>query len=245
VVKDFSLKKMPGHPTLTADPLVDKIYNIIEDNIITMHLPPESPLTEENIARVLGVSRSPVREALTRLESSGLVVRKIGKGRVVASFTEQEIIDNYEVWEIIESSAGGLACLAARDADYEKIDDVLNQMKGLTGAGDDFYLYRQLNYRFHAAMVNPCPNKALVKIYETVLKPIAWCWNLGMLWQRTISHSYSEHEKIFKAYRQRDRPAYETLTRRHIREAAERFCKENAKRKIPADAGRSAIDESP
>jgi DNA-binding GntR family transcriptional regulator len=65
-VKDFSLKKMPGHPTLTADPLVDKIYSIIADNIITLHLPPESQLTEDNIARVLGVSRSPIREAAGR-----------------------------------------------------------------------------------------------------------------------------------------------------------------------------------
>jgi DNA-binding GntR family transcriptional regulator len=232
-VEETFLKKMAGQAPLTADLLVNRIYSILEDNIIKMTLPPESKLTEEDIARILGVSRSPVREALMRLENSGLVVRKIGKGRVVASFTEKEVVENYEVWEMIEIFAGGLACISAQDPDYAKIEEVLSQMKRSSTTEDDFYLYRNLNYRFHSNMVNPCPNKALVRIYENALKPIDWCWNLSMLWQRTISNSYSEHEQIFDAYRRRDRTAYEKLVRQHIRDASERFCKEYSGRKNP------------
>ncbi len=104
---------MAEQPPLTADLLVRKIYSLLEENIISMALLPESKLVEDNIARALGVSRSPVREALMQLENAGLVVRQTGKGRVVASFTEREVIDNYEVWEMIESYTGGLACLTA------------------------------------------------------------------------------------------------------------------------------------
>jgi DNA-binding GntR family transcriptional regulator len=224
---------MAGQPPLTTDLLVNKIYNILEDNIINMTLPPGSKLAEENIARVLGVSRSPVREALMRLENSGLVVRKIGKGRVVASFMEQDVIDNYEIWEMIEGFAGGRACLSAQDQDYAAIEEILNQMKTSAGTGDDFYLYRQLNYQFHSHMVKPCPNKALVRMYENALKPIDWCWNLSMLWQRTISNSYSEHEQIYDAYRRRDRTTYEKLVQKHIRDASERFRREYSRRKNP------------
>jgi DNA-binding GntR family transcriptional regulator len=235
-MKEHFLNKMAGHPPLTAELLVNKIYGILEENIINMTLPPESNLAEENIARILGVSRSPVREALMRLENSGLVVRKTGKGRVVTSFTEQEVIDNYEIWEMVEGFAGGLACLSARDPDYEGIEETLIQMKASTGTENDFYRYRQLNYRFHSQMVRPCPNKALVRLYENALKPIVWCWNLSMLWQRTISNSHSEHEAIFSAYRRRDRVAYEKLVRKHIRDASERFRREYSTRKNPGAA---------
>jgi len=230
-VQENFLRKMARLPPLKADLLVNKIYNILEDNIINTTLQPESKLTEENIARVLGVSRSPVREALMRLENSGLVVRKIGKGRVVTSFTEQEVVENFQIWEMMESFVGGLACLSVRDPDYTKIEEVLNQMKTFTGTGDDFYIYRQLNYRFHSGMIAPCPNKALVKLYENALKPISWCWNLGILWQWTIFDSYSEHKKIYAAYRRRDRTTYEKLVRKHIRDASERFRREYSRRK--------------
>lgn len=225
------LKKMAEQPPLTADLLVRKIYSILEENIIGMALLPESKLVEDNIARVLGVSRSPVREALMQLENSGLVVRKTGKGRVVASFTEQEVIDNYDVWEMIESYTGGLACLTATEEDFRKIEAVLDQMKGLTSVEGEFSNYRHLNYSFHYRMIAPCSNRALIRMYENALKPIQWCWNLSIFWQRDFSRSYGEHDELLAVYRKRDRAQYETLARKHIHDASERFRKEYARRK--------------
>lgn len=236
MVENF-LKKMAEQPPLTPDPLVRKIYNLLEENIITMTLPPESRLAEENIARVLGVSRSPVREALMQLENAGLVVRKTGKGRVVAGFTEREIIDNYQVWEMIESFAGGLACLAASEEDFSKIAEVLERMKVLSGSEGDLRLYRELNYTFHYLMIAPCENKALVRMFENALKPIKWCWNLSILWQQDLDRSYAEHEEMLQAYQKRDRQRYETLVRRHISDASKRFRSEYARRKAAGEQG--------
>jgi DNA-binding GntR family transcriptional regulator len=123
------LKKMAEQPPLTADLLVRKIYARLEENIMSMNLPPGSKLIEDNIAQVLGVSRSPVHEALMQLENAGLVVRKDGKGRVVAGYSEKEIIDNYQVWEMIESYTGGLACLTADENDFLKVEKILNQIR--------------------------------------------------------------------------------------------------------------------
>ena len=228
--KEF-LKKMAEQPPLTADLLVRKIYTVLEENIISMNLPPDSKLVEDNIARVLGVSRSPVREALMQLENAGLVVRKDGKGRVVAGFSEREIIDNYQVWEMIEGYAGGLACLTADENDIRKIEEILEQMKNLPGEDGILPEYRRLNYSFHRNMVLPCGNKSLIRMYENALKPIKWCWNLSILWKHDLSRSYGEHRQILDAYRQRDRAAYERLVRTHIGEAAERMWKEYARRK--------------
>ena len=228
--KEF-LKKMAEQPPLTADLLVHKIYTVLEENIISMSLPPDSKLVEDNIARVLGVSRSPVREALMQLENAGLVVRKDGKGRVVAGFSEREIIDNYQVWEMIEGYAGGLACLTAAESDFRKVEEILEQMENLPGEDGLLPEYRRLNYSFHYNMVLPCRNKMLIRMYENALKPIRWCWNLSILWKHDLSRSYGEHRQILDAYRHGDRAEYERLVRNHIGEAAERMWKEYARRK--------------
>jgi DNA-binding GntR family transcriptional regulator len=229
--KNF-LEKMAEIPPLTSDLLVNKIYTILEENIISMTLSPETKLVEDNIARVLGVSRSPVREALMQLENAGLVVRKGGKGRVVVSFTEQEVIDSFEVREMIESYAGGLACLAAQEEDLRKIEDVLNQMKAFSGGTRGLIAYFKLNYDFHYRMIAPCPNKPLIRMFENALKPIKWCWNLNVPWHYgPISSAYDRHRQLFDVYRVRDREAYERLVRIHIHEASVNFLNEYAKRK--------------
>lgn len=227
--QDF-LKKMAEQPPLTADLLVRKIYTILEENILSMSLPPDSKLVEENIAKVLGVSRSPVREALIQLENAGLVVRKDGKGRVVAGFSEQEIIDNYQVWEMVEGFAGGLACLTATEEDFRAIEETLEQMRGLSDSAGDRAEYRRLNYSFHNSMVLPCRNKLLIKMYENALKPIRWCWNLSILWKHDLDRSFGEHHRIIAAYRKRDRQAFEQLVRQHIATAAERMWTEYCRR---------------
>jgi DNA-binding GntR family transcriptional regulator len=224
-------KKIAGNATLKVDLLVNKIYSFLEDNIINMTLPPGSKLVEDNIAQTLGVSRSPVRVALIHLEHSGLVIRKSSKERVVASFTEHDIIDKFEIWGMIEGYAGGLGCLSAQDQDYILIEELLNQMKVATD-NNDLYLCRQLNGKFHSQMVYPSPNKALIDMYENALKPIRWCWNLSMFWPREIANSYSEHEQIYHAYKQRDQAAYEMLVRKHIQNGSERFRKEYLRRKV-------------
>jgi DNA-binding GntR family transcriptional regulator len=229
--KNF-LEKMAETPPLTADLLVNKIYTILEENIISMTLSPETKLVEDNIARVLGVSRSPVREALMQLENAGLVIRKGGKGRVVVSFTEQEVIDSYEVREMIESYAGGLACLTAQEEDLRKIEDILNQMKTFSDGMSDSIAYLKLNYDFHYMMIAPCPNKPLIRMFENALKPIKWCWNLNVAWQYgPTSSAYDRHRELFDIYQARDREAYEKRVRMHIQDASMRFRKVYAKRK--------------
>jgi len=225
------VKMMASQPPLTADLLVQKIYTLLEENIINMVLPPESKLVEENIARALGVSRSPVREVLIQLENAGLVVRRAGKGRVVASFTEQELINNYQVWEMAESYTCGLACLTATEEDFRKIAEILEQMGKLSGSEEDFRAYRLLNYRFHSQMAAPCPNKTLIRIYENALKPVRWCWNLSLLWKGDVTSSYEEHREVFDAYRTRNRKAFEKLVRKHCQAASARFRKEYTRRK--------------
>jgi DNA-binding GntR family transcriptional regulator len=231
------LEQMVEIPPLINNSLVTRIYSILEEKIINMTLPPDTKLVEENIAKVLGVSRSPVRDALMQLENVGLVVRRGGKGRVVVSFTEEEVINSYEVREMIESFAGGLACLEAKEEDFNKIEKVLKQMEAFSGGTKDMLAYLNLNYEFHYSLIAPCPNKLLLQMLENALKPIRWCWNLNMAWEYAPPASACDrHRALFDLYRTRDREAYEKLARMHIQDSSVEFRNKYAKRKGKKDS---------
>jgi DNA-binding GntR family transcriptional regulator len=231
-MNDNFLEQMAEVPPLTNLSMVAKIYCILEEKIISGVLSPDTKLVEDNIAKVLGVSRSPVRDALMRLENAGLVVRGGAKGRVVASFTEHEVIESYEIREMIESFSGGLACLEAKEADFCRVEEILQQMEDFTRNGEDAISLLNLNYDFHYLLISPCPNKQLLRMFENALKPIKWCWNLNASWRNSPSSSaYLRHRKLFEIYRKRDREAYEKLARSHIHDSAIEFRKEYVKRK--------------
>lgn len=231
-MNDQFIEKMAEIPPLTNLSLVAKIYGILEEKVISGALPPETKLVEDNIAKVLGVSRSPVRDALIRLENAGLAVRRGAKGRVVASFTEQEVSESYEIREMIESFAGGLACLEATEEDHRRVEEVLRQMDAFPGQGDDSLSFLDLNYRFHYLLIAPCPNQQLLRMFENALKPIKWCWNLNASWRSRPSANVSQrHRTLFEIYRQRDREAYERLARAHIHDSAVEFGNEYVSRR--------------
>ena len=231
------LEKMVEISPLITNSLVTRIYSILEEKIINMTLPPDTKLVEEDIAKVLGVSRSPVREALMRLENVGLVVRRGGKGRVVVSFTEEEVINSYEVREMIESFAGGLACLKAKEEDFNRIEKILKQMEAFSGGTKEAHTYFNLNYDFHYSLIAPCPNKLLLQMLENALKPIRWCWNLNMaLEYGPPTSACDRHRALFNLYRTRDREAYEKLARIHIHDSAVEFRKKYASRKVKTDS---------
>ncbi|UCF55857.1 MAG: GntR family transcriptional regulator [Deltaproteobacteria bacterium] len=209
---------------------MEKVYTLLEENIINMTLPPGDNLVEEDIARSLDISRSPVREALVRLETACLV-RKSKKGRVVASITEADIINNYEIWEMMESFAGGLASQVATVKDLGEIERILGEMKSVTNRDDSFPRYRDLNYQFHYHLVAPCPNQPLVQLYENALKRIHWCYNLSISWHQDLVVSYSEHTKIFEAYRAKQHESFEKRVRAHIRKALKRLRIEYSKKR--------------
>ena len=226
-MNNSSLNIITDKPIKTES-LADKVYKIIEKNIINMTLKPGSTLSEDEVANALNISRSPVREALLKLEHVGLVNKK-PNGRIVAKITEKEIINNYEIWEMVEGFAGTLACRNAEQKDYEVIHNILLKMEELESEEkiDD---YRELNNQFHLSLVKPCPNRHLVKMHVNALNKIHWCYNYSISWSSDIMSSSKYHHDIYNAYKEKQYDKLEKLIRKHIRDACSRFQKEFEKK---------------
>ena len=209
---------------LSVESLVDQIFNIIETNIIEGKLKPRSLLSEDKLARVFGTSRSPVREALLRLENVGLVVRTDQNRKIVAPLSVELAEEYYQMWEMVESFTGGLTCEMATDRTYLQIESILRDMEDISEK-DDLKRYRQLNYEFHSLFVEECPNQTLLQLYDRAIKSIQWCWNLSLHHKDDVIRSNSEHKELYAVFKKRDRPQFETLVREHIHGASVRFMK--------------------
>lgn len=227
---EYLTEKITDVP-LRSESLVDKVTHILEEGIINMTFPPGTNLVEGSLAKTLDISRSPIREALLRLEEAGLV-KKTKKSRVVATLTKQHVVDYYEAWEMLHVFAGKMACESAGPEDHEKIRKVIAEMKALDNLdGDSMTIYHNLNYLFHLNLVAPCRNKHLVGMHEMALKHIRWCWNLSISWPNDLIVSSTDHQKIFDAYRAKDKEQFAVSIGNHIRNASMRFQKEYTKKR--------------
>lgn len=209
---------------LSVEHLVDRIFTIIETNIIEGKLKPRSLLAEDKLARVFGTSRSPVREALLRLENIGLVVRTDQNRKIVAPLSVELAQEYYQIWEMVEGYAGGLTCEIATDRTWLQMESILREMEAVSGQ-NDFTRYRQLNYEFHSLFVEECTNESLLQLYDRAVKSIQWCWNLSLHHRDDVVHSNLEHKELYGVFKARDRAAFESLIRKHIHDASERFLK--------------------
>lgn len=218
----MSYELLGTQENLSVEHLVDKIFNIIEENIIEGKLKPRSLLAEDKLAKIFGTSRSPVREALLRLENIGLVVKTGQNRKIVAPLSAELAKECYQIWEMTESFAGGLTCEAATEKTYLQVESVLQEMEEMSGK-EEFVRYRRLNYEFHSLFVEECPNQSLSQLYTRSLKSIRWCWNLSLHHRSDIVRSNAEHKKLFTAFKNRKKSEFEALTRKHIHEASIRF----------------------
>ncbi|MDR1732411.1 MAG: GntR family transcriptional regulator [Synergistaceae bacterium] len=210
--------------TLSVDHLVDRIFSIIEGHIIEGKLKPRSLLAEDKLARVFGTSRSPVREALLRLENIGLVVRTEQNRKIVAPLSLELAEEYYQIWEMVEGFAGGLTCRTATDRTYLQLESILREMQAISGAGpEEFGRYRSLNYEFHSLFVEECPNQTLLQYYDRAIKAIQWCWNLSLHHRDEIVRSNEEHKELYTVFKSRDAAGFEVLVRKHIYDASVRF----------------------
>ncbi|MDR1978067.1 MAG: GntR family transcriptional regulator [Synergistaceae bacterium] len=209
---------------LSVEHLVDRIFNIIENNIIEGKLKPRSLLAEDKLAKVFGTSRSPVREALLRLENIGLVVRTDQNRKIVAPLSTELAGEYYQIWEMVESFAGGLACGTATDRTYLQLESALREMEEISDSDEkDLKRYRHLNYEFHSLFVEECTNQTLLQFYDRAIKSIQWCWNLSLNHKDDVVRSNNEHKQLYAAFKSRDRACFETLLRKHIHDASIRF----------------------
>ncbi|TJZ91390.1 GntR family transcriptional regulator [Paracoccus gahaiensis] len=210
-----------GEQRIERLPLHEAILNRLRDMIIEGHLPPGARLNEGQIGLQLGVSRTPLREAIKYLASEGLVELIPSRGAVVKTFGAKEVRDMLEVVRMLEQQAGALACQLADDAGIARIRNLHDDMLAHYARRDRLAYYK-VNQAIHTGIVALARNEALSDVHarlQTRLKRVRFIGHEGAeKWASAVT----EHEEMIAALEARDAPRLTEILGRHLRLAWDR-----------------------
>lgn len=204
-------------PTIDRRPLNVIVYENLKKMIIGGEIEPESKLTEQEVAKSMNVSATPVREAFRRLASDGLVKIIPWKGVIVQSFSHNEIKDAYECREALESQAIRLATEYIDEEGIKLLKNLLNESEKCIG--DDRFI--EVNTEIHNLIIQYSKNKKIKEILNSFREIIYNHRNFSACNIERAQNIYNEHKEIIQAIENRDVELSDRLIRRHIKNGYE------------------------
>ena len=164
-----------GVSALNPKPNRHEIHAELREQIILLDLPPGSRLREEELAEHFGVSRTPIRQVLDRLEFEGLVEQGEGRGARVSSLDPKELRDIWAMRLRIAGMVGDFVRLPSGAETLDRLGDIRSQLAELKETRDIRALGALYN-RYHEAMLAVIGNAALVRIYDLLFVQTARVW---------------------------------------------------------------------
>jgi len=203
--------------------LADRVYEVLEHNILCGVYAPGEVISEARLSEELGVSRTPIREAMSRLSHEKLIKEKHG-GTVVIGVTEKDVKDLFEVKRRLEVLATKKATKYITDKKLDALKENVEQQEFFAQKGD-VEKVRDLDTAFHDIIFSGCGSVT----FEIVLSPI----HHKMMKYRKISlenaerimDSVEEHRALYEAIKNRDAEAAEALSLQHINHSYENLKK--------------------
>jgi DNA-binding GntR family transcriptional regulator len=194
----------------------ESVYQAIRSAIERGDMQPGKRVMELEIAEWLSVSRTPVREALRRLETEGMLEIKPRIGLVVASLDRQAVMELYAMRELLEVTAAGLCAVHATELECIELEELVRREQRFQGNADELVRH---NRRFHDAIHRGAHNRYLTKSLNAVNDSM---WLLGPS-QMRLPHrakaALGEHAALFGAIQKRDAKAAEAAARNHVQAA--------------------------
>ncbi|NWG18780.1 MAG: GntR family transcriptional regulator [Chloroflexi bacterium] len=193
--------------------MTEQVLARLRDMILSGELAPGSRIDQNELARRFGVSLVPLREALARLQSSGLVRIVPHRGVFVESLSADELLDIYQVREALEEQAARLAAPRLSDADLAAIDRLQAELERTAITGD-FDAFLDLNREFHFTIYRASGRRYLLQLIDQL-------WDLSARYRRFQLHAFPdraraslfETQAIVAACRRRDPDALAWMVR--------------------------------
>lgn len=211
-----------GIPIEERMPLWERVYRRLRRAIQRGELSPGARLIEERLAESLGVSRTPVREALYRLEREGLVVKIPHRGIVVREHDPQELREVLELRALLEGYAAYLATKRRDQELFDELEGILKASEEALERGDIDRLIG-LNTEFHETLYRRCGNRRLFDL----IKELRDQFHRFRVWVLRLpgmpNQSIRDHHRMIELMRRGEAEAVEELVRRHISKGKERL----------------------
>lgn len=175
-------------------------------------------LREVELAESLGLSRTPVREALSRLQAEGLAAENAQRGFMVIDFDHVMVAELYFMRELLEGAAARLAASSAADAEIDLLHEIHDQYANLVESGSAAALVEK-NRQFHEALCRCAHNRFLLRTLEPLQDALGLLGESNLVDPVRARVNLNDHAAIVDAIERRDAAAAETRVRAHIRAA--------------------------
>ncbi|HWQ56332.1 MAG TPA: GntR family transcriptional regulator [Bryobacteraceae bacterium] len=199
-------------------PLNQIVFERLHGDILRGALRPGDPLRQEDITERLGVSRTPVREAIRRLQAEGLVTSSPRKGAVVAELPLKKVREIYQIRGQLEAFAAELAIDHLNAKDLTGLRKLITEMEALDPERDLEKILDK-NRKFHYVIYSASGNDTLVEMIDQLWRDIQRLRSRYLLTPHGHRHSTSEHLGILKALEARDHARLRELVRQHCERA--------------------------
>jgi DNA-binding GntR family transcriptional regulator len=210
---------MTDDGSISRSVLAEQVKDRLLQDILAGRYPPDSRIVETRVARELGTSQAPVREALRGLEALGVVEILPFRGARVKRPTISELLEAYEVRAELESLGARLAVPAMTDADLAELETLHRAMQLAAKAGDRHEVAVQ-DAAFHALLMHLAHNATLERVWQA-LQPFSRTYITLVSPGADANWTANLHPPILKALQARDAEAVEAALRHHFREASE------------------------
>jgi DNA-binding GntR family transcriptional regulator len=195
----------------------DQAYAALKQAITEADLysqPHELRLDERQLSRSLGVSRTPIREAMTLLEQEGFLRTVPRRGIFIVRKTKRQIVDMIEMWAALESMAARLATLNASDAEIATLRTMFDEFRNSTPA-EHIDEYSDANIAFHQAIIGLSGSHLMGKTIENLFIHVRAMRRLTISRSDRAARSIVDHMRIIEALEGRDTELAERLVRDH------------------------------
>lgn len=206
------MEPVPAPGTLHGETTYERLCEEIRSG----KLPPGSRLRETEIAERLAVSRTPVREAIRRLEADGLVDHLPRSGAVVRKLEYPELMELYEMRTVLEGTAARLAARAASPVELEELVAINDEMRAAAGRPE---VVIGLNRQFHKLLLDAARNRFLLRAMATVENTLLILGSSSMAMPDRAREAVDEHREVLDSLLARDGAGAEAAMRRHMERA--------------------------
>lgn len=202
-------------PMLESRPIREIAYEVLKRAIISGEIPAGERIVETDYADRLHISRTPLREALRKLERDGLVEYVLRRGVMVKAFTLSDVDEIYTIRNSLEMLTLPAIVEKATDEDIAALRERLREMDEVM-AGDDVQALSPLARAFHSQFTHICGQMRILRVIEGQDEFITRFSAMSIAQESRRSSAHQEHHEMVNLLEKRDLPALEALVRKHI-----------------------------
>ncbi|MDO9555910.1 MAG: GntR family transcriptional regulator [Atribacterota bacterium] len=205
-----NLSKIEGYELLSQ-----KVYRILKTGIVKKYLKPGTKLLEVKIAKQMGVSRTPVREAIRELAAEGFVKMIPNQGVIVSIASIEDTQEVLQIRSVLEGLAARLATKVINGEEIKELEKYIEQMEYYANK-DNALAFSKMDVEFHELILNICGNNRLIQIRKNLSDQAHRYRIRSLSIPGRLKHSLKEHQEILEALKRKDSEQADKLSQKHI-----------------------------